>query len=609
MKLKVYQQGGGIIYTPFIPGAQNTAMGSGRSNGEDDSKLDPLDKEILALMKDQNLLPSDIQMIYNRLIAFQKRTQHLSAFGASAYRSVMPGMLQIQHMISLARNNKENWDKSVTSMKEHDAGSEIALDSYGNMWVRDLEDGGLKKVSPDKFDSSKHAPISYSQLMFFRRSEPDMAFSTVPFEELGEHITGMKDARSAIQNIVDKFGKIKRDDYEARHIADLAKAVQENGYFKVSSEKTRSIASSQDLDLFTQLVWDNLDSNIQHMLTARAVTGAVNDPLYASRNPLVLLRSLIFADSDDLQSQSFDASMSKAAGGASDTEKTVEMTYAESLIAGDGGPGEFKIIQPGNSDIATKAYVQHMGTVKKGNSAFASSNLNELFDNADVIGTIVDRDNIYFGDQHVDPHDLSKIVYDQKGPLKRVVLPVKPNPTTGTKEINWAVQRKANKITEYLKTMKGMVPDELIEEQVEDIEGAHWNREKKVIEFDDSWPFLVLEKCLGSDDNLHINFESPYLVHVEKEPGNIRKDYKDAYNNAIIYGYTDVNSGTKEKYNNKKVSGSSLYRGNIYMPISNEVAGTLMYNHQLLPKSAYMAGNPTNMAELSAAERSIKTNF
>ena len=108
MKLKVYQQGGGLIYTPFIPQAQGSASASGKSSGEDDPKLDPLDKEILALMKDQNLLPSDIQMIYDKLEAFQRQTQHLSALGGSAYRSVMPGMLQIQHMISLARNNKEN---------------------------------------------------------------------------------------------------------------------------------------------------------------------------------------------------------------------------------------------------------------------------------------------------------------------------------------------------------------------------------------------------------------------------------------------------------------------------------------------------------------------
>lgn len=111
MKLRVYQQGGGLIYTPFIPekAGVSTAKAS-KSGDEDDAKLDPLDKELLSLMKDENLLPSDIQAISNALIAFQRSTQHLSdtaGFGGTgAYRSVMPGMLQIMNMVSTAKFNK-----------------------------------------------------------------------------------------------------------------------------------------------------------------------------------------------------------------------------------------------------------------------------------------------------------------------------------------------------------------------------------------------------------------------------------------------------------------------------------------------------------------------
>ena len=130
MKLKVYQQGGGLIYTPFIPGrTESTISGSSDNSGGDDPKIDPLDKEILALMKDQNLLPSDIQAISNAVIAFQRRTQHLSGLGADGYRSAMPGMLQIMSMVSTAKHNREYWDGKVTEMRQHDAGSDVALDS------------------------------------------------------------------------------------------------------------------------------------------------------------------------------------------------------------------------------------------------------------------------------------------------------------------------------------------------------------------------------------------------------------------------------------------------------------------------------------------------
>ena len=52
MKLKLYQQGGGLVYTPFIPGMQGTTTtSSSKSNTSDsESKIDALDKELIALM-------------------------------------------------------------------------------------------------------------------------------------------------------------------------------------------------------------------------------------------------------------------------------------------------------------------------------------------------------------------------------------------------------------------------------------------------------------------------------------------------------------------------------------------------------------------------------
>ena len=118
MKLKTYQQGGGLIYTPFIPEqeAVSSSGSSARSSGSDEDKIDPLDKEILNLMKGQDLLSSDINLIYDRLISFQRKTQSLSSLGGStSYRSVMPGMLQIMKLVENAKANKAEKMDSKTS--------------------------------------------------------------------------------------------------------------------------------------------------------------------------------------------------------------------------------------------------------------------------------------------------------------------------------------------------------------------------------------------------------------------------------------------------------------------------------------------------------------
>ena len=209
MKLKVYQQGGGLIYTPFIPGAQGVSGGSSSGTSDEESKLDPLDKELLALMKDQNLLPSDIQMIYDRMLDFQRRTLHLSSLGGtSAYRTVMPGMLQLQQLVSLAKTNKAQWDDAANEIRHHDAGSEVAMDANGLMWVRDRE-GNISKVSPSEFNREEYQPLSNSQLLYLRRGNEGMAFSDSLFGETGMDVIGMADIRKEIDDIISKFGSIK----------------------------------------------------------------------------------------------------------------------------------------------------------------------------------------------------------------------------------------------------------------------------------------------------------------------------------------------------------------------------------------------------------------
>ena len=52
-------------------------------------------------------------------------------------------------------------------MQKNDAGSEVAMDSYGRMFVLD-KDGKLSKISPNEYDNTKHHAISNSELLQYR---------------------------------------------------------------------------------------------------------------------------------------------------------------------------------------------------------------------------------------------------------------------------------------------------------------------------------------------------------------------------------------------------------------------------------------------------------
>jgi hypothetical protein len=241
MKLRIMQQGGGLIYTPFIPGAQGaTTTGSNKSSDSSEPKLDPLDKELISLMKDQNLLPSDIQQIYNRLIRFQKQTQSLSGLeGTDAYRSAMPGMLQILGMVNEAKYNKAQSDEIVKRMAQQNAGADAALDAYGRMYVYD-KDGEMKKIDISEFDHEKYVAISNSQLLSMRQRQ--FGFQDNIMNDL-ENMVGMSSVQDEIAKIISKIGSAETSAYiknpSANKVLQALMTEGPEGVYKLS-QKDRS---------------------------------------------------------------------------------------------------------------------------------------------------------------------------------------------------------------------------------------------------------------------------------------------------------------------------------------------------------------------------------
>lgn len=596
MKLKVYQDGGGLIYTPFIPEQWTSQESSGRSRGsssDSDDKIDPLDKELINLMKDQNLLPSDIKVLYKRLLQFQRKSKDLTMSGD--YSSVMPGMLQIMQMANVAKSNKAQWDTALAEIRTHDAGSEVAMDSWGRMWVKDKETAKITLVDPTEFDGTKHTPISNSELLYLRQRDPRFAFSDEALSSLTMDLVGQKDVREEVDAIIKNFGTVSKDMFaKGSNIKELAGDVLAGDIYKISTTYSKA-----DLNDFSELLFSQLSANAQNLLKARSAM--------MGQNPIEYLQKIIFSQTKPDTKYSYEASASKAANGGSDgggSDKTVQATYAEHLIWGDFDPGKRVLIQPGNTDIAIYAYAQDVGPIKKDNSDFGAANLDTVFTQADVIGTLIDKSNIYFGDYKLSSNDFSKIMYDNEENMKRVELPVDEDG-----KIDFKSQQKADKINEYLKRNGGMVPDDLIEEQLEDIPGAYWDKDKKLVRFKNSKPFFVI-KAIASSEMIGFDKNSPYLSKIEKDPNDSRKDYKVMYNNAINTGYANKKQDAKKDlYDNGESLGRHLYEGMLYMPISGQTIATALYNHERLPESLYMAGVPTNMAQINEDRKTIKSNF
>ena len=596
MKLK-YQQGGGLIYTPFIPGSlQSTATSGGNDNsGSDEPKIDALDKEILALMKGADLLPSDIQEIYSALISFQRSTQHLSDYdsGTSAYRTVMPKMLRIMNMIDVAKHNKDYWNGKMTEMRQHDAGSEVALDSYGRMWVQDLESKELKRIAPTDFDREKYNPVSNSMLMYMR--ERDLGFGDSIIDDTGMSLTGMGDVREEMDNIISKFGTIKSDDLQVQKFSDIAKDLQGMGVYKITNKYSKG-----DLYDFAGLLYSRLSRNAQHLIDANCAISGSDLHDYV----LGIIRSETSLES----SQNYEANLTKAAlggaGGSDGNDSLTHDTYAEHLNSGEGfNPARWTVIQPDNSDSALYVYSQDVGALLKDNKRFESANLSEVLQNADAVGSIVDASNISFGDQLLSLNDFSKVMYDESENMKRVYLPVYTD-ETGHMRIDFKAQQSIKSLQDYLDE-HGEIAYPLIKEKLEEIPNAYLDEEHGIIKFKNEYPFLVL-KGITSSDKVRLDTDSKYIRQMDRGEGDPRKDYKNIYNRVINSGY--ATGDTKQNnYDNGKAAGRNLYEGNIYLPLSGPLTAAGIYNYQYFGKSVYQ--DTTQKATNRQVRQGMQTNF
>jgi len=579
MKLKIYQQGGGLIYTPFIPEQYTgtTSKGAKGSGSDEDSKIDPLDKELLGLMKDRDLLPSDIQLIYDKVVAFQRKTQSLSSIGGTdSYRSVMPGMLQIMNLVSQASNNKKFWDDRVSEIKKHNAGSEVALDSYGRIWVQSLEDGAIKKVAPSKFDSEKHMPISNSMLMYFRRSNPELAFQDDIFQETGMDVVGVNDVRQEIYDIIDKAGTIKQVNFGKIPFKEIAEDLQGAGIYKVSQKYSKA-----ELEGFEKLLYMQLSTPAKHLIEANAAIGGYK--------PLEYIRSIISSQTDVEPDLQYEASLTKATGNGGiggsgsdgdDEKNLVEDSYIEELARGNNHMAPRETMFNPTSKISLHALVQNAGELKEnnGDTKINPGMLDAIFEKVGL-KDISPQMTVTFGDQLIDETNLGQVLYDGS-PVQRVDLPY--TTVNGEVTVDWALIETIEEANKQLEN-KSVTPG-ILKELASKNPKLVWNENTGKLEARNHMWFITFGAMVGDDFVDGLDLTTNYL---EKMSDDRKKTWEEKYFEAIEYGFVNHDKNDPKRTAHHKTKwgfpikfnyNSNFYHGNVFMPVLNELAGVKEYS-------------------------------
>lgn len=570
MKLKMYQDGGGLIYTPFLPGqaeAQSATSSSKKSEDAEDSKLDPLDKELLSLMKDQNLLPSEIQMIYNKLIQFQKSSQRLSALpgGTNSYRSVMPGMLKIMNLVSQAKYNKATDDEIVKQMMKENAGNEFALDGYGRMYVLN-EEGKIKKVKISDFDSEKHSPLSNSQLLYYREQSPELAFDGSVYDDM-RNMVGMTSVSTEIHRIIKEFGTQESSRYVSKEAAQAFLEMNSpDGMYKLEQK-----VPAKGLKAAWDAIWDQLPTNMQNLLKARAAASGDIDPKR-------FIADIVMRNTDSKETIDYDATASKAAGfdvdpnkTATDKEQLTENNYLQRVGTLRGDRTVVSIAPRGSKISDTAALSAHAFTfgavIDRSNKPIENMSVSNLMREGWAFAAGEPND-VVFGNKLLKDWERDALMFDNNSNLTAVMLPYKNQ--GGHTVPDFELLDAFNKIQEVIQAHPNISNTELssllLQSGISPSE-INYDPSTNTISLKNTMAFLTVS-CYAGDDTIDLSKDDKrYLEKLSKSEGQHVKDY---YNNMVKYGNL-----RPAKKGNVKIKGYSeseandFWRGNIFIPMKN----------------------------------------
>ena len=328
---------------------------------------------------------------------------------------------------------------------------------------------------------------------------------------------------------------------------------------------------------------------MKHALVAKATVEGYTPDAYLVELLDIYTGRFIVAD--------YDANTSRAANGGGEggsSGSKIQQTLAETYVTGSNAvPMQMIPIAPNNSKVTLFAPGQNVQSVRLDRSGqpgqpMPISNLRTIIQDAYALGNVTNRGTVVFGDQLINETQLNGLVYTGTD-MYSVILPFKV--VDGRHIVpDFELQNKLNDIVENGKD-QGADTTTINRYLNQECPGARYNPETQTIELpnDRKHAFLTFGAQAASN-YVDFNTDSDYITKVSN-PNT------DVYKNAVQYGYA-----THDKNDEKSIEASGIgpvidplgwrtsgkiYEGMVYLPISNDLAGTLGYNQGYTDKDLY----------------------
>ena len=593
MKIKSYA-GGGIAYLPTTTNRGEAA--SAASSSSSSSKVPGFADKIIDMVKSEGI-DSDVNAFLNQV----ERTLNL-ANDPTGQNLSMREILQLARTASSVKTNYTMFKDAQKALDTEDAWGDVATDSRGYIYTLNQDSNKIEKVAPSAYNPEKQLALTNQDLLNFRWNNTDTKYNTSIITDVSKSV-GMKTISTYLIDIIKNFEQSEITGYGNKINADIASGLKAlvnhsdtngntigdlitagpDGLYKLTQKATIKDAH---IDKAINYLVQSLNNDMKHALVAKAAVEGYTPEAYLVELLDIYTGRSITAD--------YDANTSRAASGGDggSSGSKIQQTLAESYVTGSNVvPMQMIPIAPNNSKTTLYVPAQNVQSVRLDRSGqpgqpMPIANLRTVIQDSYALGNITNRGTVVFGDQLISDTQLNGLVYTGTD-MYRVILPYKV--VDGRHVVpDFELQNKLNDIVENGKN-QGADVTTINRYLNQECPGAQYNPETQTIELPNNRKHAFLTFGAQAASNyVDFNTDSDYITKVN-EP-NV-----DVYKNAVQYGYA-----THGKNDEKSIEASGMgpswfglgtknkiYEGMVYLPISNDLAGTLGYNQGYVDKEAY----------------------
>lgn len=449
LNIKRLQEGGGMPFVTYRPAPSMTSpdTSSAETSSTKSSKTSDKgsDNSLLSKSVIEELikkgLPNDVNQFLKELQVAEKSS--LMGMESGVEGIDRNKLYSLASKANQLIHNSNLMESATKQAYDNDGLEELAVSTTGALFVQD-KNGKISKLSMSDYNKKRDSvyAMTVNDLSKARMYNPNLAFDTEVISTI-QNSMGINKINDYMLGILNKLGTetLSKEGYldkqklketigamtngknptesELKGIQELASTYQnmgKDGIYKITQEK--STQRNHISDGFEYL-WAMLPNNARNVLKARYIVDG-NE----SSNPANIIRNSFYMFTNESSKNTLDypTGMNEDAGGNSNSIKQHNLGSLESLMDGSLGNTIYTLNNPNDPSYSLNLVGNTIGQVTTANEDIVpATTLTNTFDSG--IGKLIDKNNIYFGDQKISQALFNKIIYNGEE-VAKVWMPV-----------------------------------------------------------------------------------------------------------------------------------------------------------------------------------------